>query len=344
MVATTTTQPAAAVRGGLRSMDPARDLKEIADLIATAFSQRLNARGQAALRELRWMARLWPFVAWWAQADPAFREAFNGFVWEKPAARGNKRQVVGNVSLNRAPGSRQHWIICNVVVRKDHRRQGIARKLTEAAMNEVEKLEATGILIQVYQDNQPALHLYTDLGFKEVAGEIDMQLDAVRAVAVLDAPGYQFRPWKSGDGSDAYSLACRATAQALQWLRPIRSEDYRLDWGTRLGEWFAALLKGQRLYRLAVLQEERLVATMTLKTTYRRGHHHLELLIDPDHRGQLEAVLVSRALHMLAAAPPRPIKTTVDKGHRALVKTLRSYGFQEQSTLLTLQRSQRTGE
>ena len=112
-------------QGGLRPMDPTRDLGIIADLIADAFAGELDERGQAALREMRWMARLTPLVWWWSQVDPSFRDAFNGFVWEEPPpeTRGSRgsRRIVGNANLNRAPGNRQRWIICNVVVLDEFR-------------------------------------------------------------------------------------------------------------------------------------------------------------------------------------------------------------------------------
>ncbi len=344
MIMTAASRLPAADEGRLRPMDPARDLKAITDLIAAGFSQRLDARAQATLRELRWMARLWPLLGWWAQADPAFREAFSGFVWEEPVAQGKKSQVVGNVSLNRAPGNREQRIICNVVVREDYRRRGIARKLAAAALEEAERQGAAGVLLQVHDDNEPALRIYTDLGFREVAGEIDMQLDAVRPVAVLDARGYHFRPWKPGDGPATQSLAHEARAQPLQWLRPIAASAYDLPWGVRLGERWRALLGGQQTYRLVALHGERLVALLTLRVASRSGHHHLEVLVLPDHRGPLEAALVSRGLHTLSTAAPRPVETTVDKDHKALVETLQGYGFKVQSTLLTLQRPWRTGK
>jgi len=344
MIMTVTSHASASEGGRLRPMDPARDLKAITELIAAGFAQRLDARAEATLRELRWMARLWPLLGWWAQADPAFREAFSGFVWEEPVAQGKKSQVVGNVSLNRAPGNREQRIICNVVVREDYQRRGIARKLVMAALEEAERQGAAGVLLQVYDDNQPALCIYTDLGFREVAGEIDMQLDAVRPVAVLDARDYHFRPWKAGDGPATQSLAHEAKSQPLQWLRPRPASAYDPSWGVRLGERWRALLSGQQTYRLVALHGERLVALLTLRTTSQSGHHHLEVLVRPDHRGPLEAALVSRVLHMLSIAAPRPVETTVDKDHKTLVETLQSYGFKAQSTLLTLQRPWQTGE
>ena len=98
-------------RTGLRPIDPTRDLGAVADLMAVAFASEMGERGRAALQEMRWMSRLSPLVWWWSQADPAFHDTFSGFVWEEPSPPSNKQQIVGNVSLNRAPGNRRRWIM-----------------------------------------------------------------------------------------------------------------------------------------------------------------------------------------------------------------------------------------
>jgi ribosomal protein S18 acetylase RimI-like enzyme len=319
-------------------MDPTRDLGNIGDLIAEAFTQELDERGRAALREMRWMARLSPLVWWWSEADPTFRDTFNGFVWEEPTPAEMGRQIVGNVSLSRAPGSRQRWIICNVVVQEAYRRQGIARSLTEAAIAEARALGAEGVVLQVYQDNPPAMRLYRDLGFQEVAGETDLRLETLKPVRIVDAPGYYVRAWRPVDGQAAYQLAHTVTPSVLHWLKPVQPDKYRLDWWARLGQRLSALLTGRRVYRLTALEGDRLVAMMMVTAASRQGDHRLELLVHPDHAGQVEPSLVSRAIHMLAAIPPRPIEITADKAYARTLQVLHDYGFEEQRTLLTLRK------
>jgi ribosomal protein S18 acetylase RimI-like enzyme len=329
-------------RGGLRPMEPTRDLGVIADLISDAFANELDERGQAALREMRWMARLTPLVWWWSQVDPSFRDAFNGFVWEEPTARaGGSRsasRIVGNANLNRAPGNRQRWIICNVVVLEAYRGQGIGRRLMEAAIEEAQQIGAAGVVLQVHRDNPRALGLYTNVGFHEVSGETDLRLEAVGSVAFLDAPGYEIRRWSPADGQAVYDLARQAMPAAQQWIRPVRAEEYRLDWLLRLGHWISDLAGGRRSYRLTALKDDRLVAAMTVTAVSRKGAHWLALLVHPGHRGKVEAALVSRALYMLASAPPRPVRITANVGDEATLKILRDYGFKEQRTLLTLRK------
>jgi len=333
------------IQGRLRPMDPTRDLGIVADLIAGAFADELDERGQAALREMRWMARLTPLVWWWSQVDPSFRDAFNGFVWEEPSpgakgSRGSRgtTRIVGNVNLNRAPGNRQRWIICNVVVLDEYRGRGIGRRLMEAAIEEAEQIGASGVVLQVHRDNPRALGLYTDMGFQEVSGEIDLRLDEVGSVAFLDAPGYEIRSWKAADWQAVYQLARHAIPDTEQWIRPVRAEEYRLDWLLRLGRWISDLIAGRRSYRLTALKDGKLVATMMVTAVNRRDAHRLMLLVHPSHRGNVEAALLSRALYMLASAPPMPVRVAANLGEEATLKVLRDYGFKEQRTLLTLRK------
>jgi ribosomal protein S18 acetylase RimI-like enzyme len=309
----------------------------VADLIATAFGSEIDGQGRAALRELRWMARLSPLVWWWAQADPTFHDAYNGFVWEEPSPKGRGRQVVvGNANLNRTPGDRTQWVICNVVVREEYRGRGIARRLMEANIAEAQKQGAEGVVLQVYRANLRALHLYTDLGFQQVAGETEMCLETIQSVALLDPVGYHLRPWQPADGQAAYNLASLAMPTMQQWLRPVRRGDYERDAWARLEHRLADLLAGRRTYRLAAFKEADLVATMAVQASFRRGEHALSLLVHPQHRGHLEPVLVGRALHMLAGLPVRAVRATASTDHTAALEALGNYGFREKRTLLTM--------
>ena len=342
MVVTAATEATQRAQGNLRRMDPVQDLGTIADLIARAFADDIDERGQAALREMRWMARLSPLVWWLAQADPSFQDTFNGFVWEEPSEKGRaarrSARIVGNVSLNRAPGSRQRWILCNVMVKEEYRGRGIARKLMEAAIAEAQDLGAAGVVLQVYRDNPTALRLYTSMGFQQASGETDLRLESVTPVDLLEAPDYRLRPWKPADGQAVFELARQARPVTQQWIRPLRADQYHPDWLLRLGQRILDMVAGRRVYRLTALEGDCVAATLAVTAAFRRGDHHLSLLVHPSHVGRIESALISRGLYMLAAIPPRPVRITVDMDHEAVLNVLRSYGFKEQRTLLTLRR------
>ena len=336
MVVTAATEATGQVQGDMRRLDPVRDLGKVADLIAEAFAEEMDERGRSALREMRWMGRLSPLVWWLSQADPTFRDTFSGFVWEEPVD-GN-RQIVGNVNLNRAPGSRSRYIVCNVVVDKEYRGQGIGRRLTERAIDQAKANGAHAAILQVRHDNPPALHIYTDLGFEKVGGETDLELDKACSVPVQDAAGYRLRAWQPADGRATYQLAQQVIPEPQQWFRPIRKDRYWPDWGSHLIDWLGNLLAGRRVERLAILKEGELAGTLRVTTSRRQKGHHLALLIHPDHAGQVEAALISRGLRSIAGLPPQPVEVTVYQEETHLRDVLHTYGFREVRTLLTLQK------
>jgi ribosomal protein S18 acetylase RimI-like enzyme len=336
MVVTAATEATGQVQGEMRRLDPVRDLGKVADLIAEAFADDMDERGRSALREMRWMGRLSPLVWWLSQADPTFRDTFSGFVWEEPVDGG--REIVGNVNLNRAPGSRNRYIICNVVVDEEYRGQGIGRRLTERAIDQAKANGAQAAILQVRHDNPPALHIYTDLDFEEEGAETDFELDPAGSVPIDDAAGYQLRAWQPGDGRATYQLARRVIPEPQQWFRPIQKEKYWPDWGSRLVDWLGNLITGQQVGRLVMLKEEQLAGTMRVIISRRGKAYQLALLIDPDHAGQVEATLISHGLQRLASLPPQPVRVTAYRGEKHLKEVLRSYGFREVRTLLTLQK------
>jgi len=229
-------------------------------------------------------------------------------------------------------------VICNVVVERRYRRRGIARRLVTATISEARRQGADGVVLQVFQDNRPALHLYTDLGFERVAGETELRADTVRLVAMKDAPGYHLRLWRPADGRAAFELAQRAIPAPQQWLRPVRPAEYQPDWLSRVSRAVNDALAGRRTYRLLASPEAggELAALLTLEVAFGRGEHRLSLLVDPAHRGRVEAALLGRALHLVAAGSPRPVRAQVNADHDAALQVLGETGFRERRTLLTL--------
>ncbi len=334
----TTAETSPPWQGRLRPLEPVRDLREVSRLISEAFASDMDERGRTALRELRWMARLSPLVWWLSQADPEFRDAFRGFVWEVPDPGGLGARVVGNVNVNRAPGSRQWYIVCNVVVAPEYRNQGIGRQLTAAAIDEAAGLGAQGTLLQVHRNNDAAMHLYVDLGFREVSGEAELWADEVPPAAVVQGVDYQVQAYKPSDGGKLYEMARGAVPLEQQWIRPLQQQDYAPDALSRLVRRTGELFASQKTYRLVASSGPLPVAYAAVTASFGRRPHQIKLLVRPEHAGRVETSLLSRALHMLAAAPVRPVQATLYTNDLAALKVLRSYGFKERRALLTMRR------
>jgi len=280
------------------------------------------------------MARLWPLLGWLMEADPILRESLSGFVWEEPVpGKRGSRSWRTSASIRR-PGARTG----RPVQRRDaaeYRRQGIARRLTQAAIEEARERGSEEVVLQVYSGNLPALRLYTELGFRQVAGETDLRREAAGAVPLAEAAGYTIRRWRRRDGRPALDLARRVTPEALQWLVPVRQGDYQPEAWSSAERWLADRLAGRRIHRLAAWKGEQLAGLLTCgrkgaSRPTRSGCWCSRRI------GPVEAPLVSRALGLLAGLPARPVWATVFEDHGEAVEALREMGFEERRTLQVL--------
>ncbi len=147
----------------LRPLNPHSDLKRVADLIELCFADTLDADGKRYLRRMRQEAKNQE-NRWF---DTRFIQVHNpaeGFVWEE---NGN---IVGNISLIPFFNLGNFvYLIANVAVHPDYRGQGIARALTNAALDWLEKRRSRSVWLQVRDNNPPAIHLYESVGFVERA-------------------------------------------------------------------------------------------------------------------------------------------------------------------------------
>ncbi len=142
-----------------RWIDITKDLNSVADLLAVAFADRLDADGEAALRQLRRIARS-------RSAQRTYRSSeipgspLYGFVWEEDG------RIVGNVSLIPLETKPKQYLIVNVAVHPLYRRRGIARVLMERTLAYARQKHVGALWLQVETQNQGAIALYRDLGFK----------------------------------------------------------------------------------------------------------------------------------------------------------------------------------
>jgi GNAT superfamily N-acetyltransferase len=145
----------------IRALNPRRDLGQVADLIELCFSDNLDPDGKRYLQKMRQSAK--NLRSRWLEATSLqFTTIPEGYVWEE-----NDR-IVGNISLIPFTSrGRSIYLIANVAVHPDFRRQGIARALTEAALNWTQRKRVSATWLQVRDDNLAALNLYQSAGFYE---------------------------------------------------------------------------------------------------------------------------------------------------------------------------------
>jgi ribosomal protein S18 acetylase RimI-like enzyme len=312
---------------GLRPADPSRDMGQVATLMEEAFAGRLTRQGREALREMKIMSHFGPFLWLLDRTSPEFRETFRGFVWVEEG------RIVGNVSVGRTDPCSLRWLISNVAVRPDHQGRGIAHHLVQAAIDLAREHGGEWAILQVYTDNVSACRLYQGMGFDQIAAVTELRLEKVGLVTLSPTKGFVLRRRGYGEWPKEYELALAATSKEAQWLKPVREDLFMVGLDQRLSKWLDNLIRGHKEHRLAIEEGNRFIATLTVQASRWRGNHSLELTVHPDHRSQLEEMLVTKALSILGNYPEQGVSVTHPAEHREAIEALKLHGFIEKRTL-----------
>jgi ribosomal protein S18 acetylase RimI-like enzyme len=162
----------------LRPLSILRDLPAVADLIEMCFSSTMDNDGKRYVQDMRRAGRDNSFVQWATRAAETTSLPLSGYVWDENG------KIIGNTSLVPFRHHKQRtYLIANVAVHPEHRRKGIARALTERAIQHAREKKVNNVWLHVRDDNPGAVALYTKLGFIERARRTTWQ-----AVADSHAP------------------------------------------------------------------------------------------------------------------------------------------------------------
>ena len=146
----------------LRRFDLRRDLGPVADLIELCFSDTLDDDGRRYIRHMRSTARHTGMLHLAALSATSDSAPYSGFVWQEDG------RVVGNLSQFPMPArGKKIQLIANVAVHPDYRRKGIARALTDAALEYSRTRRVDATWLHVREENATAFNLYRSLGFVE---------------------------------------------------------------------------------------------------------------------------------------------------------------------------------
>jgi ribosomal protein S18 acetylase RimI-like enzyme len=304
-------------------------------LVATVFSDELDARGRGALREMQFVGRLSPMLGD-TLSMALFNEFISGHVWVEGG------QVIGNVTLQAIDQAGSRWRISNVAVLPQHRRRGIARTLMLASLREVAQRQANWTVLQVRSDNDAAHDLYLSLGFEDVARD---------AVYRLPAPPLRPRPpdvplerLRTLTGGEMLELARASRSPLSQWADPIRSTDYQVGLGNLAGEWLGRLSGLYNLERWAAWDHGQLMGVVETRAGLASDYYTLRFAVRPSARGKLENALVSQGLAALSRAGGAPVIVEHDGQHTEGTAALRAAGFQVQRDLITMRRPVRLSD
>lgn len=205
----------------VRPFDAQRDLKAVADLVELCFADSLDDDGKRYLRRMRSAAKNSGLLRWVSFAAEWASVPLTGYVWQEDDL------LVGNANL--IPyhvRGRRYYLIANVAVHPDYRRRGIARSLTEHAVQHARQRGSPGVWLHVRQENQSALDLYRKLGFTERARRTSWLSDS--EVSKIDPPkGTKLASPKSRDWDLQRNWLVRNYPPEVSWHMPLKVEALR---------------------------------------------------------------------------------------------------------------------
>jgi len=316
---------------GVRPFDIGRDLRPVAELIADAFTNELDVRGKAALREMRIMSHVSGLLKLLNRGTGELDDVFGGFVWIEQG------RVVGNVTVQRADKYGQRWQIANVAVAPSFRGRGIARMLMRQALDHVEHSRGDWAVLQVYEHNSVACSLYESLGFEAVGATVTLRLDRLPRVDP-PAPIPGFRSFSAQHWQPLYELANSQADGQAQWWRAVRRADFEMPLDQIALEWFWRTAGRRRVFRQCIQSARRFEAALTLTAQRWSGPHELSLWARPEQQGRYEEQLVQWALATLWDYPRALVTVNMSRDHAAGLAALQAFGFEPQQALLTMRR------
>jgi GNAT superfamily N-acetyltransferase len=306
----------------LRPFDVRRDMNAVADLVELCFSETLDSDGRRYLHYMRSTARNPGLLSWTALSAHWTSAPLTGFVWEQDG------RLVGNASM--IPfyvGRKRFDLIANVAVHPDYRRQGIARKLTESAIQRARARGAPSVWLHVRDDNPPAVNLYTSLNFIERTRRTTW-VSQPQVVAHEPDAGVRFGNPRPGHWDLQRRWLRRAYPPQFAWHLAIDANLLRPGvWG---GLW--RLINNAHVAQWGMFRQGRLLAVASWQAAPSAADHLL-LAAPPDsNENDVHALLV----HALQRAPSRR-SISMNYPAELFVGAIQDAGFTTRQTLIWME-------
>lgn len=312
----------------LRSFDASCDLNDVANLVELCFADTLDADGRRYIQQMRSAARNPRYLRWAMNFAENISMPLAGYVWEENG------KLVGNLSIIPLTNQGQRvYLIANVAVEDSYRRQGIARALTVAALEDVQRRGAKTVWLQVRDGNPPALHLYQTLGFEERTRRTtweSMQGSLEASFSNMRKPPTNIT--MSRHTSHAWSQQQRWLEQTYPphviWHLPLNTKVLQPG----LSGFFYRLFSGARQQQWAALREKTLLGVISW-TPGTVHIDHLWLATAPEHEDTAIRTLLPHARRHLPERRNLNLNYPAGRG----VQAFRDAGFQIHQTLIWME-------
>lgn len=309
-------------KNGPRPINMNTDIPGILKLLELVFGASLDAEGRKMFAGNA-NALQSPAILW--RLNPAAAKLSLGFVWE---ANG---RIVGNVTVltTEMPG---RYLVVNVAVHPDFRRQGIAQLLMKQVENLVRQRQGNQILLQVVKQNSAAIELYNSLNYTTLGSMTHWVASAYRLRRLelnLDTIGPPIRELKRHEWKAAYVLDHQALHADLHWPEQLKQDAYKSGFWVKVMN----LLNGRQAETwVTTAGRNQLVGLAHIASEWGRAHE-VSLRVHPSWQGRLERPLLAKLIRRLQYLPRRNVQIDHPDDDELVNALLQEANFQPRRTL-----------
>ncbi|HSG42999.1 MAG TPA: GNAT family N-acetyltransferase [Anaerolineales bacterium] len=316
----------------IRSMNMFRDLPAVADLIELCFADSMDRDGRRYIADMRRASHDNGFLNWATSMTETVSLPLTGFVWDEG------KRIVGNASvIPFRDKSSRIYLIANVAVHPEYRRRGIARMLTQRAMQHGWTKKASTLWLHVRDDNPDAIKLYADLGFEKITRRTTW---TAKPDSLLPKPAsvIQIIPRQSRFWMLQSEWLRRLNPDILNWYRPNNINSLRPGLLNRI----YLLFVDKHIKQWAAVQGEKLLAT--LAWTPIGGRSESLIAATPPAQDDAESsdeALTQLLIHARRVLSPRA-SLSLEYPADEMTDAFNSAGFTERRTLLWMRAKRAT--
>ncbi|PKO06919.1 MAG: hypothetical protein CVU41_04685 [Chloroflexi bacterium HGW-Chloroflexi-3] len=309
--------------GQIRALNPSTDLRAIADLIELCFKDTIDEDGLDYIRYLRKLASDNSSLYLGVGRPQHTFAPIQGFVYEIDG------RIVGNLSM--IPFHKNGdfvYLIANVAVHPEFRRQRIAFDLTARALKYAREKSAKSTWLQVRDDNPAAINLYTQMGFVERCRRSTYTIKSRKKLTELIKNDFKIRKRKDFEWENQKHLLQVFYPEEIRWNVGLKEK--RLLPGFWHG--LSRFLSGISITNISIYHGNKLLGFASLERTTLYADN-LWIVAEENHDEDVISAAVPYFRSSTINMRPQTINYPVGRGEDAFT----NLGFDKNHTLIWME-------